>query len=74
MTPVQRLLPNAYGDDVMMPRLARNNEPLPSTRMISSACTSAEEKPSAINTLLLMCIGQFIDHDLAHVPVYMSGE
>ena len=57
-----------------MPRKARNNGPLPSPRMVSSTCTSAEEKPSAINTLLLMCIGQFIDHDLAHVPVYMGGK
>ena len=74
MTPVQRILPNAYADNVMMPRIARNDEQLPPARLISTTLTSAEEKQSSLNTLLLMCIGQFIDHDLAHVPVHMSGE
>ena len=74
LTPVQRIIANAYADDVMMPRVARNRNPLPPARTISTKVTSAEEKHSSLNTLLLMCIGQFIDHDLAHVPVHMSGE
>ena len=74
MTPLQRILPNAYADDVMMPRAASNNEQLPSARWISTKVTSAEEKQSFLNTILLMGIGQFIDHDLVHVPVHMSGK
>ena len=70
-TPVQRILPNAYEDHIMIPRRAKSGSPLPSARLVSTKLTSVDKrKPSEINTNLLMVIGQFIDHDLVHVPMH----
>ena len=70
-TPVQRVLPNAYNDHIMIPRKAKSGSPLPSARLVSTKLTSVNQnKPSEINTNLLMNIGQFIDHDLVHVPMH----
>ena len=70
MTPVQRILKNAYADDFFIPREAKDGEPLPSARLVSTELTSIHtQKNSRINTILLMALGQFIDHDLDHVPM-----
>ena len=70
-TPVQRILPNAYKDHIMIPRKAKSGSPLPSARLVSTKLTSVDKKkPSEINTNLLMAIGQFIDHDLVHTPMH----
>ena len=70
MTPVQRILKNAYADDFFIPRVAKDGKPLPSARLVSTELTSIRtRKNSPINTILLMALGQFIDHDLDHVPM-----
>ena len=64
-----RVLDNAYDDGVFVPRLSSSvATSLPSARTISNAIVSTEEKPSNRFTSLLMSFGQFIDHDLTHIP------
>ena len=72
LTPLQRILPNAYADDIFRPRRAKNGRPLPSARLVSSTMVSMTQQPSRINSALLMAVGQFIDHDLTHVPMKTS--
>ena len=72
-TPVQRVLPNAYFDGVLSPRRDTRGRPLPSARLVSSTITSQSSSPSRINTVMLMALGQFIDHDLTHVPMKSKG-
>ena len=70
MAPVQRILKNAYADGYFIPREAKNGKPLPSARIVSTELTSIRtQKNSPINTILLMAVAQFIDHDMTHVPM-----
>ena len=51
--------------------LTKDGQSLPSARLVSTELTSANDRPSSsINTILLMALGQFIDHDLDHVPIF----
>ena len=60
---------NAYDDGVFLPRLSSvSRTSLPSARQVSNAIVSTEEKPSKEFTALIMTFGQFIDHDLTHIP------
>ena len=69
------MLDNAYDDGVFLPRLSSSvATSLPSARMVSNAIVSTEEKPSNTFTALLMSFGQFIDHDLTHIPNARVGE
>ena len=53
-----------------IPRKAKNGRSLPSARTVSTKLTSIRTRQnSPINTILLMALGQFIDHDLDHVPM-----
>ena len=72
LTPVQRILPNAYSDGLLKPRNSQNGRDLPSARQVSVSVTSKEAKPSRLNTNLFMAVGQFLDHDLTHVPMHDS--
>ena len=70
LTPLQRILPNAYGDQIITPRRAESRSSLPSARLVSNTVTTKDAKgPSRVNTAMLMSFGQFIDHDLTHVPM-----
>ena len=42
---------------------------LPSSRQLSSALISHEDRPDNEFTLLLMQWGQFVDHDVTHTPL-----
>ena len=37
-------------------------------RVVSNALWHGEESPSSSATMMLMQFGQFVDHDVAHVP------
>ena len=66
---INRVLDNAYDDGVFLPRLSSvSRTSLPSARQVSNAIVSTEEKPSKEFTALIMTFGQFIDHDLTHIP------
>ena len=41
---------------------------LPSARAISNALTVGPERRDDDNTVLVMQMGQFIDHDITHTP------
>ena len=70
MTPLQRILPNAYADKIISPRISNNGRTLPSARLVSNTVTTKDaESPSRVNTALLMAVGQFIDHDITLVPM-----
>ena len=61
------------------PRVARDGQLLPSARLVSTTIHWDVDKPHHIYTLLLMTVGQFIDHDISRTAVVMletkaSGE
>ena len=69
-TPLQRILPNAYDDGTIIPRKFNNQRRLlPSARLVTQSVVSTAKSDSRVNTALLMTFGQFIDHDLSHVPM-----
>ncbi len=68
-TPVQRVLDADYADGFMLPRARSNGGPLPSTRLVSITTrnTTVNEDPNF--TAMLVAFGQFLDHDLDHIPI-----
>ncbi len=69
-TPFQRTLLPAYSDGVWRPRVAKSGAPLPSARLVSINIVPDVDAPSEIDTLNVMQWGQFVDHDLAHTPLF----
>ncbi|KAH9492561.1 hypothetical protein Btru_025912 [Bulinus truncatus] len=68
-TPVARILPPAYEDDVGAPRARGvDGSPLPSPRSISSFVHPSTSDPQA-RTIMLMQWGQWLDHDVTGFPV-----
>jgi len=69
-TPYQRiLLPEYASGSLDLPRksVVRSIE-LPSARKISNALSVGDNKADSDNTILVMQMGQFIDHDITHTP------
>jgi len=71
-TPFQRiLLPDYAKQSVDLPRKrAGDARELPPARDISNKMAAGRNAGDSQNTLLLMQLGQFIDHDLTHTPNY----
>jgi hypothetical protein len=71
-TPFQRIiLPEYAGIAIHLPRRRpRDGFELPSARAVSLALARGADRPDPENTLLLMQMGQFVDHDLTHTPAY----
>ena len=67
-TPVQRVLPNAYADGMFLPRVAQDGGPLPSGREVTNKVLFHNDVPDDEFTSMLVGFGQFLDHDLDHVP------
>ncbi len=51
------------------PRVNQRGSELPSPRQLSNNLKTSNDVPSRRNTVLLMVFGQFVDHDVDHVPV-----
>jgi len=71
-TPFQRiLLPEYAKGSVDLPR-KRNGDgrELPSARALSNRLADGRNLGDSENTLLVMQMGQFIDHDITHTPNY----
>ncbi|XP_013401626.1 peroxidasin homolog isoform X2 [Lingula anatina] len=65
MIPHARLVAPQYGDGVDTLRRAKNGQELPSGREVSLRLFQDINRPSNINTLMVMTFGQFVDHDLS---------
>ena len=66
MITFERLLDPSYADGINEPRVASDGSPLPSARDVSLALAPDNNKPNRRYTLMVMQLGQFIDHDLTH--------
>jgi len=69
-TPYQRiLLPDYAKGSLDLPRKSSaGNVELPSARIVSNALSVGDSKEDSDNTILVMQMGQFIDHDITHTP------
>ena len=54
------------------PRTASDGDSLPSTRLVSTIASGQTEIDERRFTSMLVGFGQFLDHDLDHVPVSKS--
>ena len=75
MTPYQRILLPEYGDGTIhLPRRSQSgNAELPSARQLSRRMTAdSNVGDSDVHTVLVMQMGQFIDHDLTSTPTSSS--
>ncbi|CAH1786066.1 unnamed protein product [Owenia fusiformis] len=63
-TPFIRFLTNAYADGKKEPRVARDRTPLPSARLVSRTIHQEANKPSAVQSMTVMTLGQLLDHDI----------
>ena len=76
MTPFARLLPADYGPDVNNTnrglRVSTNNSSLPNPRFLSNELSSMEgtNTASSFMSVYVMQMGQFINHDIAHTPMF----
>ncbi len=70
--PFLRLMPAEYEDGIGLP--AGWSQPKPSARLISQRIVATEKiRPSKTYTLMLMQVGQFLDHDIDIAPISPSG-
>jgi len=69
-TPFQRiLLPEYAKGSLDLPRKSsQDNFELPSARTVSNALSVGDNPADSDNTILVMQMGQFIDHDITHTP------
>ncbi len=71
-TPFLRLMPAEYEDGIGLP--VGWSQPKPSARLISQRIIATKQvSPSTQYTLMLMQVGQFLDHDIDIAPVSPSG-
>jgi len=73
LTPQERLLPPVYDDGIWAEKIQFNGRPLPNARMLSSVVATDENHPSIGMTHMSMQWGQFIDHDMTHIPVWRAA-
>ncbi|KAK8387859.1 hypothetical protein O3P69_020046 [Scylla paramamosain] len=69
-TPLIRLTMPLYSDGLMRPRISVTGGPLPSARLVSTSISQDVDRPNTDLSLYVMLWGQFIDHDLTHVPIF----
>ncbi|MPC54097.1 Peroxidasin [Portunus trituberculatus] len=73
-TPLHRLTMPLYSDGLMRPRRSVTGDALPSARLVSTSVSPDADRPNNDLTLYVMLWGQFIDHDLTHVPIFRFGD
>ena len=59
------------------PRIAKNGFDLPSARKLSTTVTKTsanQDRRDGVSTVLVMQMGQFIDHDITHTPNHAKVE
>ncbi|OQR68018.1 hypothetical protein BIW11_13171, partial [Tropilaelaps mercedesae] len=66
----RRILPSRYDDNISAARQTSvTGAPLPPSRVVSAAVHSDLSVPHQKYTQMLMQMGQFMDHDVAHTPL-----
>lgn len=66
----RRILPSRYDDNISSARQTSvTGAPLPPSRVVSAAVHSDLSVPHQKYTQMLMQMGQFMDHDVAHTPL-----
>ena len=73
MITFSRLLEASYADGLSEPRVSVDGSPLPSAREVSLSLAPDKNQPNRRYTLMVMQLGQFIDHDLTHTASTRSG-
>lgn len=78
-TPFQRILaPDYSGGSLQLPRKSVTaGFDLPSARALSTVMTTSDNNnriTDTIHTVLVMQMGQFIDHDVTHTPNHAKGD
>ncbi len=53
--------------------MSASGRKLPSARLASTGTIGRDSEPSQEVSVLLMSFGQFVDHDLTHVPIQNNG-
>ena len=66
----QRTLLPSYSDGVWRPKASKDGSSLPSARLVSINIIPDVDAPSELDTHNVMQWGQFVDHDLAHTPMF----
>jgi hypothetical protein len=69
LTPLQRVLDNDYADGLSLPRISKFGAELPSTRFVSTTTRFNRINEDPEFTSMLVAFGQYLDHDLDHVPI-----
>ena len=57
---------------LMEPKLAKSGKELPLAREVSNKVFDRNNYPNSDATVMFVVFGQFLDHDLSHVPVHRS--
>ena len=57
---------------LMKPKLAVSGKELPLAREVSNKIFDRNNVPNPDVTVMFVVFGQFLDHDLSHVPVHTS--
>ena len=75
MTPYRRILEADYGPDAENMsrglRVASNGSALPNPRLLSNKLAHLEgNKTSSFMSLYVMQMGQFLNHDVSHTPMF----
>ncbi|CAK8685029.1 salivary peroxidase/catechol oxidase-like [Clavelina lepadiformis] len=65
----KRLIQADYSDKRGSPRKGRQNQKLPSTRLVSTVMSNSVTHESSVASHLVPLWGQYIAHDIAHTPV-----
>ena len=55
------------------PKIGSPSRELPNVRIVRSILVTDENHPVVDMTHMVMQWGQFVDHDLTHVPVFRTG-
>ena len=69
-----RLLEPAYEDGVSEPRGGRFDSRLPNARVVSTTVNEYKNASARNFTIMVMQIGQFLDHDVALAPMEEISE
>jgi len=54
---------------ISAPRVSRSGYPLPSARLVSAVVHWDFDIPHHMHTLMLMQVGQFVDHDMSRTAI-----